>query len=305
MTQTVRPAGRNRKATASSLTLTAGLLSLCYWGCAPDFGELNAGSGGGRGGAGANGGASARGGADNEGGGASLGGRPECGDSGCAGGMSEGGSAPISGGTSGHSGASGDAGRGADAGAGGDVSLPQGGDGGGAGDGGSSPGEGGDGGGGTVVPEPTIRWDFEKSLQGWSGVTEPIPADCVDSITVSKDAAHNGEAALALTFDGQYTPDPSSRNPYYGAISSSAPPPGSQVTVWMMATAPGVAAEWFTQLAPFYDWVQLTPPTSSVGVDLWTEFTFTMPPTAVLGFGVKVYTPLNFTGAIYLDHVSW
>jgi hypothetical protein len=222
--------------------------------------------------------------------------------------MSEGGSAPISGGTSGHIGASGDAGRSADAGAGagGEVSLPQGGDGGGGGAGGSSPGEGGDGGGGAVVvPPATIRWDFEKSLQGWSGVGEPIPADCLDSITVSSDAAHSGDASLTMTFDGLYTPDPGSRNPYYGVISSSAPPPGSKVTTWMRSTAPGVTAEWFVQLAPLYDWVQLTHPSSPVGVDMWTAYTFTMPPEAVLGFGVKVYTPLDMTGAIYLDHVSW
>jgi len=211
-----------------------------------------------------------------------------------------GGSSGRGGGTAGASvGDAGEGGQGTEAGAGGS--------GGASGSGGLAGSSGGAGRGGEAggVVVPTIHFDFESNLDNWIPVGMQRPPDVQDAVVHSTDQAHHDTGSLAMQFDGTYTPLDAG-DPYYGVVTGVTPPANAIVTLWMYATAPGVMVEVYCQTKPSYEWVSLTNYSATVlAVDAWTQITLVMPDADSFWFGTKLYTPLDITGAVYLDDISW
>jgi hypothetical protein len=177
---------------------------------------------------------------------------------------------------------------------------------------GGSNGTGGRGAGGAdagapeVPPAVAVRFDFEStsSLDGWQPVGGR-PADMVDQVVRSTDAFHHGAGALAAVFDGQYTPLGASDSAYYGVYTNTNPPPPSAVvSIWTMATAPGVSLQIYTQTKPSYLWQGLALSETLVP-NVWTKVTATMPAAEAFYFGCIINSPFDMAGTVYFDDISW
>jgi hypothetical protein len=176
------------------------------------------------------------------------------------------------------------------------------------GSGGALGGQGGAGGtaGSSDAGGPTIRFDFESTLNldNWQAVGNEVPPDVQDQVQVSTSNAHHGASSLAMIYDGSYTPT-ASGNPYYGVYTAfNPPPPGATVTLWLLSTAPGVSVQVYAQTMPDYLWNGLAM-TSPLVVNTWTKVTTVMPTAEAFYLGCLITSPLNISGAIYLDDISW
>jgi hypothetical protein len=161
---------------------------------------------------------------------------------------------------------------------------------------------------GSAAPEatgPSIQRDFERSLEGWQSVSDQRPEDTLDGTEQTTELAHHGAGALRMVFDGNYTPvaGVSSDNSFYGAYEDRAPPPGVEVSLWMLSTAPDVSIEVFSQPAP------PRAPTTLATVPLlqneWREIHVIMPLVEARLLGVQVQSPLDLEGFVYLDEIRW
>jgi len=133
----------------------------------------------------------------------------------------------------------------------------------------------------------------------------PRPPDVIDQVARSTDAFHHGASSMALVMDGQYTPLGASDSAYYGVYVNTNPPPANaQVSVWAMATAPGVAILIYTQLKPSYLWQALTI-SDVLPVNVWTKVTITMPTTEAFYLGILLMGSFDASGTVYVDDISW
>jgi hypothetical protein len=156
-------------------------------------------------------------------------------------------------------------------------------------------------------PASVIHYDFESTLNldNWQPVGSQRPSDVQDNVQVSTVAHHHGDSALAMIFDGTYTPLPSGQTAYYGVYTAfNPPPPGAVVTMWMMSTLGGVSAQIYTQTMPDYLWqgLQVTP---AFVANTWTKITVTMPSAEAFYLGCLINSPLDMSGSIFLDDISW
>ena len=163
------------------------------------------------------------------------------------------------------------------------------------------------GAGGSGQPTPQVRYDFEESgtrgMDGWIAVGDQRPPDVQDTVEQSADAAHNGTGALRAVFDGQASvPDAGEGNPWYGVYKVGTIPTDYEVNLWMMATMPGVTAEIYAQTTQAYLWNVLGSENLAEGE--WTQLSFIAPPD-VMQWGIKLLSPFDAQGYVYLDEVSW
>jgi len=208
-------------------------------------------------------------------------------------------------------------------GAGGDAGAAGfGGDGGAAGNGGASGQAGASGAAGTsggagsggaagaaavVQPPPEIRFDFEETgapgLEGWVAVGDQRPPDVQDAVEQSTDAAHSGSGALRAVFNGEASvPDAGEANPWYGVYKVGTVPAEYEIGLWMMATMPGVSADIYAQTTQAYIWNVVGSATLPVGE--WTKLSAVMP-AEVMQWGIKLQSPFDADGYVYLDEVTW
>lgn len=184
---------------------------------------------------------------------------------------------------------------------------------GGSGSGGTSgAGVNGGSGGSSIEPEPTtpqLRYDFEDEdlgLQGWVAVGPQRPVGVQDGVERTSEAAHSGTYSIRMVFDGTYPDAAPPADPFWGIQRSGGPPSDAQVTFWMMTTAEDVSIEVFAQTGPTFTWNILT--NTQLAPNTWREFSVFIPASsagALRNWGMKVYGPLNMSGYIYLDEVSW
>lgn len=151
---------------------------------------------------------------------------------------------------------------------------------------------------------PTIRIDFESSLEGWQSVPNQRPEDALDGTERSTALAHHGRGALRMIYDGSYTPvsGVSASNSFYGAYERSAPPPGVEVGLWMLATAPAVSVEVYSQTSATSARTVLA--TVPLPQNQWREITAIVPAGA-RQFGVRVLAEPDLRGYVYLDEIRW
>lgn len=172
---------------------------------------------------------------------------------------------------------------------------------------GGSSGSSGSGGSASAVPQ--LRYDFElesAGLQGWAVVPLQRPAGVLDRLERSSDAAHSGQQSARMVFNGTYPDAGPPTDPFYGIQRMGGPPADAEVTFWMMTTAPGVTIEVFAQTGTTYTWNVLT--SLPLTPDEWREFDVFIPPSsagALSNWGMKLYTPFDVDGSIYLDEVTW
>jgi hypothetical protein len=171
--------------------------------------------------------------------------------------------------------------------------------------GGTGGGAGGDS--STADGGVTIHYDFESTLNldNWQAVGNEVPTDVQDQVLTTTAQHHHGIGSLALIYDGAFTPPPTGTNPYYGVYTAfNPPPPGAIVNMWVFSTAAGVSIQVYAQTMPSYLWQGLI--VSNVLVqDTWTEITVTMPTAAAFYLGCLINSPLDISGTIYLDDISW
>jgi len=158
-----------------------------------------------------------------------------------------------------------------------------------------------------IAPEPpSVRYDFESTLEGWRSVLDQRPDDTLDGTEQTTELAHHGNGALRMIFDGAYTPVPgvsADNGAFYGAYEIGAPPAGAAVSLWMLSTAPEVSVEVYAEVGPSYTWTTLA--TMALPQNEWREIHLTMPLDAALQFGVQVHAPLELQGFVYLDEIRW
>lgn len=153
---------------------------------------------------------------------------------------------------------------------------------------------------------PPIRRDFEETLEGWQSVADQLPEDTLDGTEQTAERAHHGRGALRMVFDGNYTPVAgiSAENSFYGAYEQDdAPPPGVEVSLWMLSTAPGVSVEVFSQPDP--PAADTTLATVPLLQDEWREIRVIMPLLEARVLGVLVRSELDLEGFVYLDEIRW
>jgi hypothetical protein len=162
------------------------------------------------------------------------------------------------------------------------------------------------GAGGAQAPTPSVRFDFEADLQGWQLDLNQRPVDTLDSVEQSTEIAHHGSGALRMLLDGKYTPIPTfvlDPRPFYGVYEPDAPPPETDVSLWMLSTAPGVSVEVYTQAGAAFTTTILAsvplPPNE------WRQIDVTTPLEAARQFGVRLNSPLDLQAFVYLDEISW
>jgi hypothetical protein len=155
-------------------------------------------------------------------------------------------------------------------------------------------------------PAPSVRFDFEADLQGWQRDLNQRPVDTLDSVEQSTALAHHGSGALRMVLDGKYTPIPPfvpDPRPFYGVYEAGAPPPGADVSLWLLSTAPGVSVEVYTQAgAAFTTTILASVP---LPTNEWRQIEVTTPLAAARQFGLRLDSPLDLQGFVYLDEISW
>ena len=161
--------------------------------------------------------------------------------------------------------------------------------------------------GGTVevADPPSVRFDFESSLEGWHSVSNQLPEDTLDGTERSTVLAHLGRGSLRMVYDGNYGPVPgvSASNGFYGAEVPDAPPPGAEVSLWMLSTAPDVSVEVFSRTDQ--NSARTTLATEALVQDEWREISFSMPLATARQFGVRVVADPALRGYVYLDEIRW
>jgi hypothetical protein len=158
-----------------------------------------------------------------------------------------------------------------------------------------------------VQPEPQVRYDFEEAapggLAGWVAVGDQRPPDVQDALEQSTEEAHSGSGALRVVFDGEASvPDAGVADPWYGIYKVGSVPGNYEVGLWMLATTPGVTAELYAQTTQAYLWNVLG--TQSLPMGEWTKVSVVMPP-EVMQWGIKLLSPFDADGYVYLDEVTW
>jgi hypothetical protein len=155
---------------------------------------------------------------------------------------------------------------------------------------------------------PSVRFDFEADLEGWRMGVNQRPVDTLDTVEQSAALAHHGTGALRMVLDGNYTPTPPppfgfDAGPYYGIFQAGAPPPGVDVSLWMLSTAPGMSVEVYTQSGATFTWTVLA--TVPLLPNEWRQITVAMPLEQARQLGIRLYSPLDFAGEVYLDEIRW
>lgn len=153
---------------------------------------------------------------------------------------------------------------------------------------------------------PPVQRDFEESVEGWQSVAEQLPEDTLDGTEQTTELAHHGSGALRMVFDGNYTPIAgiTAEDSFYGAYEQDdAPPPGVEVSLWMLSTAPGVSVEVFSQPDP--PGADTTLATVPLLQDEWREIRVIMPLIESRVLGVLVRSELDLEGFVYLDEIRW
>lgn len=156
-----------------------------------------------------------------------------------------------------------------------------------------------------VEEGPPIRHDFEEGREGWQSVPDQVPEDTLDGTEQTTELAHHGAGALRMVYDGEYSPVAgiTPENSFYGAFLDGAPPPGAEVSLWMLSTAPGVSVEVYSRPdPPGADTILATVPLLQ---DEWREIRVIMPLVEARLFGVLVRSELDLEGFVYLDEIRW
>lgn len=151
-------------------------------------------------------------------------------------------------------------------------------------------------------PAPQVRYDFEANIQGWLPVGDQRPVGVQDSIDQSTEQAHSGTGSLRIVFDGLASiPDAGEPNPWYGVYKPGVVP-AYETSFWIMPTMQGISVDVYCQTGPTYAWNVLT--NAALTENEWQEITVTMLP-EVQQWGIKVTSPFDIQGSIYIDEVSW
>jgi len=162
-------------------------------------------------------------------------------------------------------------------------------------------------------PEPEIRFDFETAglsgLQGWQAVGNQRPPGVQDAVEQTTEDAHSGTGSLRMVFDGDYAGSDAGAppaDPYYGVYRQGAIPNDRELTLWMKSTADDVSVELYAQTGTSFAWNVMG--NASLLSGQWQEIHVVSPPAEVgtVGqYGLKIYSPLDIDGYVYLDEVSW
>jgi len=142
----------------------------------------------------------------------------------------------------------------------------------------------------------TAEYNFEAGTQSWAA------GGTGTSVTQSVGQAYMGSHSLAVNFNG-----PAGQSS--ASIASPPIPAGAAVSfhIWIPA---GSKVDW---LQPYvqdqnWTWTSNWQPTSSLTAGAWNTVTLTIPSVAVLplrSVGVQFDTTAQWTGACYIDSVSW
>jgi hypothetical protein len=150
-------------------------------------------------------------------------------------------------------------------------------------------------------PSPSVAYDFENGLQGWTSWGAPA-----QKVATSSTKAFSGRQSLAVTVAG--TPNGAAKV----MVPGPSVPAGRTVSfhVWIPSGSRISGLQPFVQQADggAWQWTGNWVSTSSLQAGAWNTVSVQVPANAVSPFhelGLEFFTNAAWTGTFYVDAVSW